>query len=157
MAQSVLPFLMVADASFFPQRPKLAPPLRLSSALFAHSSALFYTRAKRISFAFNHPRTLCAKHPGVTKSVFDFLHRLNSRFTLTQSGPLTPVESALTGEFRAGFQGLYLQTLSQQTTEIGRKHSPATPLESALTARGFVTPLESALTKTLGEGGHFVK
>ena len=132
----------------FPSFPRVRTPpapLPTSSALSAHSRALFCTRAKRIPFPFNHPRTLCAKHPGVTKRDYSFRR-------LTPQSPLTPVESALADEFRVGFQGLYLQTLSQQTTEVGRTSPSATLLESALTATCFVTPLESALTKKLGEG-----
>src|SRR5262249_43241076 len=47
--------------------------------------------------------------------------------------PLTPLESALTDEYRAGFQGLYLQTLTGQRPEIGRSCLSLSPLESALT------------------------
>ena len=74
-------------------------------------------------------------------------------FNLPACAAVSPLESALTDELRVGFQGLYLQTLTQQTTGFGRTTPPATPLDSALTDTLSVTPLESALTKKPGEGG----
>jgi len=66
--------------------------------------------------------------------------------------PLTSLDATLTGDLRVGFQGLYLQTLSQQKTEISRNWPPASPLDATLTRARAVTPLEATLTKTRGEG-----
>src|SRR5256885_15843322 len=37
----------------------------------------------------------------------------------TSTNTLSPLESALAGELRVGFQGLYLQTLTWQKTAVG--------------------------------------
>ena len=65
---------------------------------------------------------------------------------------VTPLESALTDELRVGFQGLYLQTLTEKRPGIGRTCFCITPLDSALTDTPPISPLESALAKKMGGG-----
>ena len=136
MAQSVLPFLMVADASFFPQRPNFARSspqiLHTLASLFC---ALLHGSETHLLFFQSSPHSLRV-YPGWHQERFPFPPP-------THQSPLSPAESALTDELRV-------------LTEVGRTSLSATPLESVLTARRFVTPLESALTKKRGEG-HRVK
>jgi len=68
------------------------------------------------------------------------------------SSPATPLDATLTDDLRVGFQGLYLQTLSQQTTEISRNRPPVTPVDATLTDFAPVTPLSATLTKIGGRG-----
>src|SRR5882724_8567660 len=119
----------------------------LSSVFFPRPArrALFCTRVRAIPFLFHSLRTLCMFTRGCHLARF-------SNYPSPTSASVSLLESALTAKLRVGFQGLYLQTLSQQTTEISRNRPPTSPLESTLTRLPFVTPLESALTKKGGRG-----
>ena len=66
--------------------------------------------------------------------------------------PLSSLESTLVDDPRVGFQGLYLQTLTRQPTEISRSCPPTSPLYATLTRSVSVTPLEATLTRNRGEG-----
>src|SRR5882724_12021902 len=66
--------------------------------------------------------------------------------------PTTSLESTLVDDPRVGFQGLYLQTLTRQPTEISPSCPPTSPLHATLTRSVSVTPLEATLTRNRGEG-----
>jgi len=66
------------------------------------------------------------------------------------SSTVTPLDATLTADLRVGFQGLYLQTLTEQPTEISRNRPPASPLDATLTDFAPVTPLSATLTKNAG-------
>src|SRR5882724_6141177 len=68
----------------------------------------------------------------------------------TRDSPLTPLSATLTADLRVGFQGLYLQTLTEQPTEISRNRQLANPLDATLTRSTSVTPLSATLTRNRG-------
>src|SRR5262249_641017 len=120
-----------------------------NSSHFRPFSALFFTlsfegctRAKRISFPFNRLRTLCV----FTRDGIGFqglyLQTLSRTKTVSEvsSLPLSPVQSALAGQFRV-------------LAEIGRSGLPASALESALTDTAQDNSFRIRTYRKLGGGG----
>ena len=71
---------------------------------------------------------------------------------LTHHSPLSSLESTLVDDLRVGFQGLYLQTLTRQPTEISRNCLPATLLGSTFTDPCTCKPFIRNTYKNMGRG-----
>jgi hypothetical protein len=118
--------------------------LDLLPALSSLTRALLHQSEAHLLFFQSSPHSLCV-----------YLGCHQERFLLplvNRNSPLTSLDATLTTDLRVGFQGLYLQTLSQQKTEISRNCPPASPLDATLTETSAVTPLEATLTKMRGRG-----
>ena len=130
--------LSVSALDFLPTLSSLFP------ALSHEGCALLHQSEAHLLFFQSSPHSLCV-----------YLGCHQERFLLplvNRNSPLTSLDATLTADLRVGFQGLYLQTMSQQKTEISRNCLPASPLDATLTRTRAVTPLEATLTKTRGEG-----
>ena len=126
------PSLPASQLLFLQTREAPFPFFSTACPLF---SSLLHPRAMPIPFPFSRLCTLCAKHPGVTMS-----SSVAVDCQLSAVNFLSSLESALTDKHRV-------------LPCFGRTGSFVSPAFPALTDTSPLSPLESALTKIVGEGG----